>query len=230
MSVLNYDKLDGTVQSKFQLAAAAGGVVLKDTAGNLVIRTTGDAAYANATALAFKATGDAGLVLNSDAAGSGSDWSLTIARPATGMTAAWTLTLPPNAGSPNQVLQTDGSGNTTWVDAASGATDVTDTTSFAFGDGATISMFTLPANAIILSMVVIVDTAFDGTPSASIGIAGNTSKYMGAGDMNLGIAAGWWVEPNLPADASSEALQISYSAGGATTGAARVIVNYSIPS
>jgi hypothetical protein len=230
MSVLNYQKLDGTVQSKFALASAAGGVVLKDVSGNLVIRTTGDAAYATITASVLKVTADAGLVLNSDAAGSGADWALTVARPATGMTAAWTLTLPTSAGSPNQVLQTDGSGNTTWVDAASGATDVTDTTSFAFGSGATTAMFTLPANAIILDIGVIVDTAFDGTPSASVGISGNTSKYVGSGDINLTAAAGWWVTPNLPADTASEALIISYSAGGATTGAARVVVNYSIPS
>lgn len=230
MSVLNFDRLDGTVTSKFQLAAAAGGVVLKDVTGNLVIRTTGDAAFASATASAFNATADAGLVLNSDAAGSGADWKLTVARPATGMTADWTLTLPVGAGSPGQVLATDGSGNTTWVSTTSGATDTTDSTSFAFGSSSTVSMFTLPANSVILSVTVVVDTAFNGTPSASIGISGAASKYMGAGDMNLTIAAGWTVQPNLLPDASTEALEISYSAGGATVGAARVIVNYSIPS
>lgn len=230
MAVLNFVKADGTQASKFQLAATAGGVVLKDASGNLAIRTTGDAAYAAITASVFNSTSDAGLVLNSDASGSGADWTLTIARPATGMSAAWTLTLPPTPGSPNQVLQTNGSGVTTWVDAASGATDVTDTTSFAFGAGSTVAMFTLPANAVILQMAVIVDTAFDGTPSASVGIAGNVSKYMGAGDMNLASAAGWNVYPNIAASGSSEALILTYSAGGATVGSGRVIVNYSIPA
>ena len=118
MAVLNFVKADGTQASKFQLAATAGGVVLKDASGNLAIRTTGDAAYAAITASVFNSTSDAGLVLNSDASGSGADWTLTIARPATGMSAAWTLTLPPTPGSPNQVLQTNGSGVTTWVDVS----------------------------------------------------------------------------------------------------------------
>lgn len=228
MSVLNFDRLNGTTASKFQLEAAAAGVQLKNLSGNLNVRNAADLADATVTAAEFLASGDTGLVINSNSAGSGADWKISVARPTSGMTADWTLTLPTSAGSPNQVLQTNGSGATTWVDAASGATDITDTTSFAFGSASTISMFTLPANAIILSMAVIVDTAFDGTPTASIGIAGNASKYMGAGDMNLGIAAGWNVWPNLPSVGTTEALEIAYSAGSSTVGAARVIVNYSI--
>jgi hypothetical protein len=228
MSVLNYDKLNGTTTSKFQLEAAAAGVQLKNLSGNLTIRNAADAADATVTAAEFLASGDTGLVINSNSAGSGADWKISVARPTTGMTADWTLTLPASAGSPNQVLQTNGSGATVWVDTASGATDITDTTSFAFGSAATVSMFTLPANAIILSIAVIVDTAFDGTPTASIGISGNASKYMGSGDMSLAIAAGWNVWPNLPAVGTSEALEIAFSAGGATVGAARVVCNYSV--
>jgi hypothetical protein len=228
MSVLNFNKTNGTTTSKFQLDAAAAGVQLKNLAGNLNVRDALDAADATVTAAEFLASGDTGLVINSNSAGTGADWKVSLARPTTGMTADWTLTLPPNAGSPNQVLLTNGSGVTTWVDAASGATDITDTTSFAFGSAATVAMFTLPANAIILSMAVIVDTAFDGTPTASVGIAGNASKYMGAGDMNLAIAAGWNVWPNLPSVGTSEALEIAFSSGSATVGAARVVVNYSI--
>lgn len=230
MSVKNFNKLDGTTTSKFQIEAAAGGVNLKNTSGNLVVRNGADSSDATITSSEFLASGNVALVLNSDSTGSGADWKISVARPTTGQTADWVFTLPPNAGSPQQVLQTDGSGVTTWVDAASGATDITDTTSFAFGSASTISMFTLPANAIVLSVGVIIDTAFDGTASMSIGISGNASKYVGSGDVALGIAAGWWIYPNLPADGSSEALEISYSAGGATAGAARVVVNYSIPS
>jgi hypothetical protein len=229
MSVLNYIKVDGTQTSKFQLAATGTGVVLKNDTGNLAVRNAADNADATATASEFLASGNTGLVINSDAAGSGADWSLSLARPTSGMTAAWTLTLPTSAGSPNQVLATDGSGNTSWVDSSSGATDITDTTALAYGSSSTVSMFTLPANAVILSISCIVDTAFDGTPSASVGISGNASKYMGSGDLNLNVAAGWTVYPNIAPDASTEALQITYSAGSATTGAARFLVNYSIP-
>jgi len=61
------------------------------------------------------------LELNTNAAGSGADWKLTLARPVSGMTAAWTLTLPPNAGTSGYVLQTDGSGNTSWVAQSGGS-------------------------------------------------------------------------------------------------------------
>ena len=55
------------------------------------------------------------LTLNSDAVGSGTDWTYLIDRPTTGMTASITLTLPPIAGTAGQVLQTTGSGNTSFV-------------------------------------------------------------------------------------------------------------------
>ena len=234
MSVLNFIKVDGTQTSAFQLAATAGGVVLKNNSGALIVKATGGSTDTTVTASEYFASGDTGLVINSDATSSGADWTLSLARPATGMTAAWTLTLPPNAGSPNQVLQTNGSGVTTWVDAASGATDVTDTTNLAFGSGGTVAMFTLPANAVIMSIGVIVDTAFDGsgpTPSMSVGISADHSKYVGSADVQLAEAAGWWIYPNLPADVSSEALVIYFTAGGgASVGAARVLVSFCIPS
>ena len=234
MSVLNFIRVDGTQTTAFQLAAASGGVVLKNVGGALSVKATGGVTDTTVTASQFLSTGDTGLILNNDAAGSGADWKLSLARPSSGMTAAWTLTLPPTPGTPNQVLQTDGSGNTTWVDSASGATDVTDTTNLAFGSGGTVAMFTLPANAVVLSVGVIVDTAFDGTgpvPSMSIGIAADHSKYVGSADVQLAEAAGWWVYPNLPADGSTEPLIIYFTAGGgASAGAARVLVSYCIPS
>jgi hypothetical protein len=38
---------------------------------------------------------------------------------------SWTMTLPPNGGSANYILQTDGSGNTTWVAAPSSSSGIT---------------------------------------------------------------------------------------------------------
>ena len=229
-ATLNFLKLDGTTSAKLQLNAAAGGVVLKNITGNLEVRNAADSADATITATQLLASGNTGLVLNSAATESGASWKLSIARPATGQTADWTLTLPPTPGTVGQVLRTDGAGVTTWVDSISGATDVTIQKSLAFGDGATVAVFTLPANGIILSMEMIVDTAFDGTPTASVGITADHSLFMGTGDMNLNISAGWNVEPNVAPVGTTQAISIYYSAGGATTGAARLVLNYAVPA
>lgn len=231
MAVLNYLKLDGTTQSVFQLAAAtATGVKLKDNAGALVIRNAGDLADSSIQASVFNASGDVGLVINSDSTGSGGDWKISIGRPTTGMTGDWTLTLPPNAGSVGQVLTTDGTGKTTWGSAGGGGTgNVTTTvTPLNFGDTSPVAVGNLPAGATVKDVQFVVDNAWDDTPSLSVGVAGNASKYMGAGDNNLTIAGGWAVSPNLPADAAAETLQMAYSAGSSTKGSGRLLITYSV--
>ena len=62
-------------------------------------------------------TGD-GFTLNSDAAGSAADWTYDFLRPVAGMTAAVTLTFPIDGGTNNFLLETDGSGVTSWIDPA----------------------------------------------------------------------------------------------------------------
>jgi len=228
-ATLNFLKLDGTTASKLQLNAAAGGTVLKNIAGALAVRNSADNADATITGAEFLASGDTGLVINSDATSTGSDWKISIARPSTGMSSAWTLTLPVSAGSANQVLSTDGAGNTTWINTASGATDTTISTALAFGSGATVACFTLPIGGVIMSVEMIVDTAFDGSPTASVGIAGSQSLFMGTGDMNLNISAGWNTEPNVAPAGSAEPVLIYYTAGGSSVGAARLLINYSVP-
>ncbi len=229
MAVLNFLKLDGTQNSAFQLDAVTGGVKIKDVAGNLAVRNAGDTADATVTGSEFLASGDTGLVINSNATATGADWSFTLSRPATGMTSNLSWTLPSTAGTSGFVLSTDGAGNLSWVASSSGATDTTVQIPLAFGSAATVSVMTLPANAVIESLEMVVDTAFDGTPTASVGTTTNNSKYMGSGDMNLNVAAGWSVNPNVAADTASEALNIYYTAGGATVGAARLLLTYSIP-
>ena len=228
-ATLNFLKLDGTTSSKLQLSAAGTGVVLKNVAGNLAARNAADSSDATITGSEFLASGDTGLVINSTAVSSGADWKISIARPASGMASDWVLTLPVDAGTTGQVLSTDGAGNTVWINSASGATDTTISTPLSFGDGATVSSFTLPIGGIIMSMEMIVDTAFDGTPTASVGVTGDHSMFMGTGDMNLNISAGWNVDPNVLPAGSAEPVVIYYSAGGSTVGAARLIINYSVP-
>jgi hypothetical protein len=220
----------GTMMSYFKIGGTSG-VRLKNSSGNLLVRNTGDSADAEVTTSMLHVSGDT-LELNSDAAGSAADWKLTIGRPAAGMSANWTLTLPTTAGSANQVLQTDGSGNTVWATASSTAACTTrDTTSLVFGSTSPVAMFTLPANAVIEKVVVIVDTAFNGTaPTISVGIAGTTSKYIGSSDVDLKTAGQYIVFNGSIANGSTEALIITYAPDSSSAGAARVLVDYSVPA
>lgn len=225
-----FESLFGTMMSYFKIGGTSG-VRLKNSSGNLLVRNTGDSADAEVTASMVHISGNS-LELNSDAAGTAADWKLTVARPSSGMTADWTLTLPTTAGSANQVLQTDGSGNTVWATAASTAACTTrDTTSLAFGSSSPISMFTLPANAVIEKVTVIVDTAFNGTaPTMSVGISGTTSKYVGSSDVDLKTAGCYVVHNTQDANVSTEALIITYAPDSSSAGAGRILVDYSVPA
>ena len=222
----------GTVNSYFRIGGPTSGVRLKNTSGVLEVKDSGDAAYAEATASKLNATGNVGLVINSDSAGTGADWKISVQRPSSGMTADWTLTLPVDDGTPNQVLATDGAGVGSWVSAASTASSAkVDTTSLAFGTGSPLTLFSTGAADIINTVRITIDTAFDGTPSVSIGISGTTSKYMASTQVDLTAAAGtvFEVSPGKTAQ-GAEALIATYSAGSATVGAARIEIEYDSPS
>ncbi|BAY20790.1 hypothetical protein NIES2100_05340 [Calothrix sp. NIES-2100] len=220
----------GTVVSYFKIGT--NGVRLKNSSGNLLIRNSTDSADSSVTASTINISSD-NFVINSDAANTSADRSITIARPTSGMSASYTLTLPTSVGSPNQVLTTDGTtGNLSWVNAGGSTTDKvsTDTTNLAFGSTSPVSMFTLPANSVIQAVRVIVDTAFNGTPSLSIGISGTTSKYVATNQVDLTTIAIYEIYPGLTANGSSESLITTYSAGSASVGAARIEVDYVIPA
>lgn len=224
-----FSDLFGTTKAFFKIGGTTG-VRLKNSAGDLLVRNTGDTADAAITASKANISGDA-LDINSDAAGTGADWKYTIQRPATGMTAPVTLTLPVDDGTAGQVLSTDGTGVLSFVSAANTAlADKLDATSLAFGSVSPVAMFTTGASDIVDYIDVIVDTPFDGTPTASVGIAGTTSKYLSTTDIDLTAAAGtvFTVHPGLAAQ-GAESLIITYAAGGATAGAARFVVHYAAP-
>ena len=224
-----WSDLYGTLKDNLRLGLL--GVRLKNSSGNLLVRNTGDSADAQVTASKLNMSGDV-LDINSDAAGSGADWKYTIQRPTSGMGAAVTLTLPVDDGTPNQVMATDGSGVLSFISAASTASsDKIDSTSLAFGTSSPLTMFSTGAGDIIDEIEVVIDTAFDGTPSLSIGVSGTTSKYMATSEVDLTAvaASSFKVHPGLVAQ-GVEALIATYSAGGATAGAARILVHYSTPS
>jgi len=223
--------LVGTVAGYIRLGLT--GVRLKNDSGNLAIRNAADGADAAITASKLNVSGDV-VDLNSDAAGSGADWTYTLQRPSSGMSAAVTLTLPVDDGSPDQVLSTNGSGALSWVSAGSTASNATvDTTTVAFGASSPVSAFTLPANAVVDEVEVIVDTAFNGTaPQLSVGVSGTTAKYMGATSNDLKATAGtrFVSHPNEPAVGTTEAIIVTYAADSSSAGSARVLVTYSVPA
>ncbi|MGE0680766.1 MAG: hypothetical protein AB7P69_07640, partial [Candidatus Binatia bacterium] len=196
-----------------------------------LVRNNADSADAAATVSKLNVSGDV-IDINSDAPGSGADWKYTLQRPSSGMTAAVTLTLPPDDGSPSQVLQTDGNGNLSWASAGSTASaDKIDTTSLAFGDSSPAAMFSTGSGDIVTKIQVVIDTPFDGTPSLSVGVSGTTSKYLASTEVDLTAPAGTVFEVNPGKEAQGvEALIATYSSGGAAQGAARILTYYGTPS
>lgn len=224
----------GTLYTKFQLGL--GGPQLKAASGVVQARNAADAAYATIAAALFATYGN-DFELNSGAAGSGADWKMTFKRPSTGMTHALNITWPsadPAVGQALTVASFSGDNITLqWTTIAAGTEKlIVDTTSLAFGTSSPLAMFTAPANAVHVKIQVIIDTAFTGTPTMSIGITGTTSKYAGTSSFDLTAAAGTIFEvcPGVAAIGSTENLIATYSAGGAGAGAARILVYYAIPS
>lgn len=222
-----FSDLLGTSLTKFRIGLA--GATIKSNAGVVEMKNTADNAFAGLKALILQATGNT-IELNANAAATGTDYKYSIARPSTGMTAAVTVTLPPTLGTAGQVLQTDGAGNLSYVAAGStAACQTTGSRSIAFGSTSPVAMFTLPVNAVVNNVRVIVDVAFNGTPSLSIGVAGTTSKYMSATQMDLSAVGISEVYPGLTPLGTTEAIIATYAAGGATVGSARVEIDYSVP-
>lgn len=214
----NWMKLIGTQTGKFILGLT--GVTLKNNAGNLDVRNNADTAFTGVTAQS--------ATLFNNTAGFGNKIQTSDTQAAN-----FTYTLPLDDGSPTQVLSTDGSGVLSWVSSGGSTTQfqAVDSTSFAFGSTSPISMFTLPANAVIDSVIVIVDTAFNGSPTLSVGVnGGSASKYVSSSDVLLTVADRYDVPNQSIPVGVPENLQITYVAGGASVGAGRVLVTYAIPT
>ncbi len=230
----SYTDQGGTTEQQFILGKKGVGHKRNATTGGVdVVKADGSLAPIQ-TSKAF-ISGDE-IEINSDAAGTGSDRKLKLARPTTGMTADVTLTFPATVGSPGQVLSTDGtSGQLSWVATGGSTTQYVacDTTTLAAGSASPITMFSLPANAVVHKVQVILDTIFNGTnPTATVGTAGTPALFMGAQQNDLKGVAGdvYEATPAVAANASAQSLIITYSPDSASTGSARFLVHYSIPA
>lgn len=221
--------LKGTSLTTIQIGK--GGPRFKASAGALQAKDAADSAFVDWYAKELFLAGEK-LVINNDAAEAAADWKYTLGRPAAGMTENLTLNLPPTKGNAGELMRTDGAGNLSFVPPVAGGMLV-DTTNLVFGSGATVTLFTLPANAQVLDVEVIIDTPWDDTGIVEIGLLGTQGKYMGTGDNDLenSIAGDSWSakKNNVPVGITED-LKAYYTAGGAeTVGAARVIVSYVIP-
>jgi hypothetical protein len=205
-----FQKITGTSVGKFIIGLT--GVSLKNNSGSLDVRNNADTAFTDVNAAQVSVNGTTYKTTLISSASQATDLSITF---------------PSTAGTNGFVLQTDGAGVTTWASAATtGDKTTVDTTTLNFGSSSTVSCFTLPAGALVLRSTFVVDTAFDGTPSMSVGITGNASKYFGSGDLLLGSVGSYQVPFYELPDVSSEAIEITYSAGSATVGTGRLLVEY----
>ena len=136
-------------------------------------------------------------------------------------------------GSANFVLTTDGTGNLSFQATQSiNDTWKADSTTVNYNSSATIPAMTLPANAIVDKVSVIVDTPFNGTaPTLTVGLQGGTGfEYVAANDANLKVGDRYDVPSQLPPVGSSGNIEILYTADGSGAGAARVVVTYTVPA
>lgn len=203
-----WSDLVGIIGSSLKLGFQ--GITLKSSSGKLQVRNTEDSAAASVVVSVLE-LGGGNTILRSGGSGD--------------------ITLPSGAGSPNQAVVTDGAGNWSYA-AVAGGNDkaIVDTTTLSFGSAATVAMFTLPATAVIQEVRTIVGTVFNGASSMSIGISGQLSKYVPSSAVDLTTTGTYVFHPDLDGSGSSENLIVTYSVGGATAGAARILVTYVIPS
>lgn len=219
----------GTSAAYFRIGLS--GVRLKNNAGNLEVRNAADAADAELKASKLTASGDS-IVIDSG------DDALTISNNSA-QSGALQIIMPPAKATDGQVLAQKagtGAGVVEFEFVAAGSTassDKIDTTSLAFNSSGTVAMFSTGAADVIEYIDVVVDTAFDGTgpvPSMSVGVAGTVSKYVAAAQVDLTTLGTYRVHPGQTAQ-GAEALIATFTAGGgATAGAARVLVHFATPA
>lgn len=160
--------LKGTSQPELQISKGGPklSVVVGSTGAALSLKNAAGTDFAAFAASSLIATGDS-IVINGDAAGAGADWKMTLARPASGMTANTTYTLPA-APTNGYILSTDGSGNLSWTAPPSGgASNVSLVKTITLGGSSTGPAGTLitaiPANSVVEKIVVVVLAAYNGT-------------------------------------------------------------------
>lgn len=226
MSTLNYQNQDGTTRSVFVVGGPTSGLSLKVNGSTLEVMNAAASSDVALTAL----SGSLSSATNQLVLGSSNTHPVTLSSGSP--TATYTFTLPPTAGSNTQVLSTDGSGNTSWVSAASTASLLANfTATVTYASTFPYTVDTLPANAVVDHVTVEHTVAWNGTsPSLSVGITGTTSQWVGTGD-NFPSVAGRYNCYSYVAGTSAEPIIISAVPGsGASAGTSVVTVWYYVPT
>jgi hypothetical protein len=207
-------KLRGTMLSLFTLGGTAG-VLFKNSSGTLNIKTADDSAHADMTAKSAKIHGtnaSNGVILGVPAALGGNV----------------TLTLPPDAGSAGQFLSTDGSGVLTFEDGLSGA-DLSVRVPFDESSGTLALLSSIPANSILRKIVVEVEVAAAaGSPTLSIGIAGDTDLYGEVTDFDMKTVALYMINLEEELGATPDNI-IATIVASSQTFSGDIVLTYALP-
>jgi hypothetical protein len=213
------DATDGTWKL-FDGVAAAPTTVIDFAAGTLAPIAVGNASIGNlavvgsASAASIQITGetdtDTLVVQNGADLGDVADLTIT-------------------GGNAGEVLSTDGTGVLSWIPFPSMATYMnTVSGAFTFAGGTAFSI-SLPSGAVVDEVIVIVDSVFDGAPTVEVGVSGNTGKYVATTDTDL-TSVDRYEFPQSYLPTVAETVDVKVTNGGATVGAGRVLVHYSIPA
>lgn len=206
--------LVGTLQSYLRI----GTVQVKNDSGVVRMRNAGDTVNVPMTASIIAAIA---------ADGKRSGFSVP-----EGMSGDVDYTMPNADGSTNQVLMTNGSKVLSWGTVAIDNNTVKEQIEvIAFGTTSPVAMFTPPANARIMKVLVDVETAFNGTaPTLSVGVAGGTSRYMGTTENLLKTAGLYEVSPMYEEDGTPDEVIVTFNMDSSSEGSCRVSVTYANPA
>jgi hypothetical protein len=130
-------------------------------------------------------------------------------------------------------------GNGVFAAAPSGggniATDYWRTTSksLTYSSNSQVALLTLPANATVDKVTIIVDTAFNGnSPGATVGrsFGGTGLEYVSTGDVDLKTADRYDLPCQIAPTGNTVDIVINYTASSSTAGSARVLITYAVAS
>jgi hypothetical protein len=136
-----------------------------------------------------------------------------------------------SGGNAGEFLSTDGNGNLSWSAPQPVGMMTVVSTPFVVSSNATISAFTLPANAIVDTVSIIVDSAFSGGTGATItvGPQGIPTQFAGAGDSDLTTVGRYDVPSSVGPVGTPINVELYYTAAGASGGSGRVLITYALP-
>ena len=143
---------------------------------------------------------------------------------ASGLGGSVVFTLPAADGSTGQFLKTDGSTNLGWAAASLYSEQVIDT-AFSEASGATLAIFTPPANGTITKVqITVAAAAATGTPTIAVGIVADPDRDMDETETDLKTAGCYEVYPNTAVSGSPAAMiaAVTPTAAETFTGVVRI--------